>query len=515
MNESQFGTPQTGAIQPPPQGLLPDLTSGLQGLIPEMSDRAPRRLLLWVVGGAVALEIGIRGGFANAIVVLGLLMLAAALLTDQRIQRRSSRWLVVASILPTLGLAVRASPWLTASNLAAALGLMTVAILQSRSGDVFDTTLGRLARRLPAALWRAVCSPALLTGLVPRLQPATGRRVTQIGLAVVIAVPLLGIVVALLAVADPVFAGLVSPDVDIAPEALVEHLVLAGFFAGALLMTVAAALGDGDDGRHRGQFGVAATATMLGLAASVLTLFVVAQLVALTEAGDRLIEEADLTPAEYARSGFFQLCWATAFLLLFLGVVSWLAAPEVKARREIRVLAALVPLLTVGLVVVSLRRMALYDQAFGLTMLRLWVVLAALWMGAVLLMIAARSLGVGGDREWVFGGTVIAATVLVVAADVFNPEAFVVHHNADRAAQGQGEELDLEYLTGLSDDAVPALVDELGADAFTLEVEWYRDHSGTEKAMRCDDETTGVAALNLAVARADDVRDETCAAEAP
>ena len=53
-----------------------------------------------------------------------------------------------------------------------------------------------------------------------------------------------------------------------------------------------------------------------------------------------------------------------------------------------RTLAALVPALALGLVVVSLRRMQLYDQAFGLTMLRLWVVGGAVWLGGLLLMMA-------------------------------------------------------------------------------------------------------------------------------
>jgi Domain of unknown function (DUF4153) len=39
----------------------------------------------------------------------------------------------------------------------------------------------------------------------------------------------------------------------------------------------------------------------------------------------------------------------------------------------VRILGAAVPGLALGLVAVSLRRMALYDQAFGLTRLRLWI----------------------------------------------------------------------------------------------------------------------------------------------
>lgn len=474
-------------------------------------DRAPGRLLLWGVVGGLALEVGVRGGFANAVVAAGLLVVIAALLTDGRVVSPLSRVLVAAAVLPACGLAVRASGWLTASNLLLALGLITLGILQSRSGSLFDTTPGRLFERLGLAVARSVLWPRTLAPLVRRLQPSSSsaQRAGRLGVALVISVPMLGLLVALLAAADPVFASFVSPDVDAFP--LMEHLVLGGGFAVAVLMTIVAALGDGRDRDRRGSFGLIEVATMLGLAVAVLALFVVAQLVALTDAGDRLVEEAGLLPADYARSGFFQLCWAAALLLVFLGVVGALATPEVWSHPAIRVLSALVPLLAVGLVVVSLRRMALYDHAFGLTMLRLWVVGAALWMGAVLLMIAARNVGVGGERNWVLGGAVVAAFVLVVAANAANPEAFVVHHNFDRAAEGK--RLDLDYLTGLTDDAVPAMVDEMGRDAFRIETDRYVDHAGVERAMRCDDETTGAAALNLAVARAADVRDDVCRGE--
>jgi hypothetical protein len=317
-----------------------------------------------------------------------------------------------------------------------------------------------------------------------------------------VAFPLLLLVTVLLAAADPVFAGLVTPDVELGP--LVGHVVLASLFALVVLVVLAAALVESGEGEHRGRFGVVEVATMLGLATAVLALFVVSQLLALTDAGDRLVEAAGLTPAEYARSGFFQLCWAAALLVGFLGGVGFLAGPRVMAHRTVRALAAAVPLLALGLVAVSLRRMALYDEAFGLTMLRLWVVGATLWMGSALLMMAARHAGLAADRNWVLGGATASALALVVAANVVNCEAFVVRHNVARAEAGA--ELDLPYLAALSDDAVPALVDELGPAAFAVEHDPYDGR----RPQRCSDGAGGAAALNLAVARAADVRHDAC-----
>jgi len=482
-----------GAWLPRWRGLLP----------PTLVDRSPGRLLAWVGVGAVAFDVGIRGGPANLVVAAAVALVVAGLATDGRLARREARVLALAALLPGLGLAVRVSPWVTATNLAAIAILLGLAIVLSRSGLVLDTTPTRLVRRAWSTAWGMLAAPTVLVPLARRLEGPTVGKVGRVVVAVAVAFPVLLLVTLLLAAADPVFAGLVTPDVDVEP--LVGHLVLTGFFAVAVLLVLAAALVDGDEGRPRGTFGLVEVVTMLGLAAAVLGLFVVSQLLALTDAGDRLVEAAGLTPAEYARSGFFQLCWATALILGFLGVVGFLARPGVMAHPTVRALAAAVPLLALGLVVVSLRRMALYDEVFGLTMLRLWVVGAALWMGSVLVMVAVRNAGAGAGRHWVLGGATGAALLLVVLVNVANSEAFVVHHNVARA--DDGARLDQEYLGTLSDDALPALVDELGATAFTIVDEYgYR-----ATAPRCTDETTGVAALNLAAAQAADARAGACA----
>jgi hypothetical protein len=460
---------------------------------PPIDRRALRLALLALLAGA-ALEVGLRGGPANGVVVAGLFLAIIALVLDDQDRRSKARWLALAALAPTGFLAVRASPWLAASNLTATAGLVTLAVTLSRSGSLLDTTPLRLVVRSADAARRAALGPAALRPLAPRWTSATWDRARRLGVALLVALPLLFAVAALLASADAVFAGLLSPDVDLGP--VTGHVVLTLVLAAGVVGMVAATRGDTDDDLPHGWFGTVEVATMLGLATVVTGLFALSQLVAVTDAGDRLVEAAGLTPAEYARSGFFQLCWATALILAFLGLVRGLAAPHVLDRPGMRALSGTVPLLSLALVVVSLRRMALYDEAFGLTMLRLWVIGAAIWMGLVLLMVAARNLGLAAGRDWVVGGAVVAALALVLVANIANPEAFLVRHNVDRAADGA--ELDAAYLQGLSDDAVP---DYIAAQ---------RDAPPGVQAQLAPgpscDHATGVKALNLAVARAADNR---------
>ncbi|MEY2475325.1 MAG: hypothetical protein QOG87_640 [Actinomycetota bacterium] len=439
-----------------------------------------RRLLAIAVAAGVAFEIGLRGGSTNVIVVAGIVVVVVALLQHGRVERREAQWVLAASLAPALFLAVRSSPWLAASNCIAIVAMLTAALAHGRSGSILDTTPTRLLRRaIRMTLGSLQTLGVLRPLLVGRSTPPSGR-ITRVFWAALVAAPPLAIVVALLASADAVFARLLVPDVHAGP--ITGHVVLAALCALLVLGLVAGARADGG---HRpvppGAFGSVEVATMLGLAAAVVGLFALSQLIALTGAGRRLVESSGLTPSEYARSGFFQLCWATAVLVAFLAVVRALAAPGVLALPIVRRLAAAVPLLALGLVAVSLRRMDVYDDAFGLTMLRLWVIGAAVWMGALLVMLALRNSGVGGDRDWVVGGAGAVAVALVLVANLVNPEAYVVHHNVNRAIH-RAVPLDVAYLVELSDDAVPALVD-----------------AGI--APNCRDKT-GVAALNVSARRA-------------
>lgn len=462
---------------------------------------APRRLLAFALAIGVVLEVGLRGGVTNAVVVVAIVLTVRMLWTDDRLERREARVVAAAALVPGLFLSVRASGWLAWSNGMAVIVLLTLAVIHARSGSIVDSAPAQLLRRAASGLSRGVGGLSVVTSVTPKVSTSQRDGLLRVGRGLVIVVPVLLVLVALLASADAVFASFLSPDVDAGPA--IGHVALALLLAPLVVVLASATSAEDQESSRQGTFGVVEIITMLGLVAAVLGLFVISQLVALTDAGDRLIESAGLTPAEYARSGFFQLCWATGLLLAFLAVVRALADPAALRSRPVVALSATVPVLALGLVIVSLRRMALYDEVFGLTMLRLWVVGAAIWMGSVLLMVAARNLGGGSNRQWLVAGAGLAGLVLVVVANVMDPEAFVARHNLDRASEGA--ELDVGYLAGLSDDVLPVL-----ADAIDDETDPIRREE-LYLALRCGEHAHGVAALNLAARRASGLRADYCA----
>jgi hypothetical protein len=130
-----------------------------------------------------------------------------------------------------------------------------------------------------------------------------------------------------------------------------------------------------------------------------------------------------------------------------------------RARRRFLVLSEVVVALTLLIVVVAIRRMHLYEQVFGLTMLRLYVELFTMWIGAVFVMLGLSLAGLWPRRAWLIPAAAAAGLLLLLGLNVANPESIVVRHNVSHAERiGR---FDPAYLAELSEDAVPTLLGEL------------------------------------------------------
>ena len=167
-----------------------------------------------------------------------------------------------------------------------------------------------------------------------------------------------------------------------------------------------------------------------------------------------------LTYAEYARSGFFQLVGAAALMLVVIGVGTGARTSEpgtdpALARRD-RVHAR-------RSFVVAAQRMRLYEDAYGLTVLRLVVLWSILWIAISLVLVAIAIARVRASQRWLTGAVALAAAGVLIALNVSNPEAMIARTNLDRARHGA--QIDRVYLAGLSADAAGVLArDPLGRD---------------------------------------------------
>jgi hypothetical protein len=160
------------------------------------------------------------------------------------------------------------------------------------------------------------------------------------------------------------------------------------------------------------------------------------------------------TYADYARRGFFELVVVAVLSLgLILGLHS-LAWRETRGQRGIfNGLGTLMVTLVMVLLASAFWRMLLYEEAYGYTHLRLYVHFFEVWLAVtfgwmlVTLWCPRARFGIGA---------LLAILGFVATINIANPDALIAEQNLRRWELTRN--LDISYLTGLSEDAVPALV---------------------------------------------------------
>lgn len=224
---------------------------------------------------------------------------------------------------------------------------------------------------------------------------------------------------------------------------------------------------------------------------AVFAAFLAAQAAALLGGHDFVRRTTGLTYAEYVHQGFAQLTVATALTLVVVALAARKAPLLAPADRTwLRASTGLLCLLTLLVVASALQRMALYTDAYGLTRLRLVVVVFEVWLGLVVVGVLVAGIRLHG--AWLPRAAVLVGAALVLGLAVANPDAVVARTNLDRL-EATGK-VDDDYLLGLSDDATGVLLER--------RPELLRCEGGPRSEGDAGDEDVW-SAWNLARARAD------------
>lgn len=176
--------------------------------------------------------------------------------------------------------------------------------------------------------------------------------------------------------------------------------------------------------------------------------------------GQANITAAGYTFAEYARRGFSELVLvAVVSLLLYLSLNAVTRRENLRQARAFTTLAVLLVGLVWVILASAFQRLLLYEDAYGFTSLRTYTHIFIPWLGFLLLAVIVLQIA---RREQYFGGLLLlTAFGFALTFGVINIDGLIVRQNVARARAGA--ELDGQYLVGLSDDALPALVSEFNA----------------------------------------------------
>jgi hypothetical protein len=335
-----------------------------------------------------------------------------------------------------------------------------------------------------------------------------------------IAAPILFVFGALFMAADAVFQGIVEKTLRIDGDLLLGHLLLAGFAAwcsaGYLRGAVIGLSSDEDVVKEENQTGIKTrtlsiietenpeeakdaapkdeakkedeapkqatdwnwhdvnnsalpqsftlgaieTVIVLGLINLLFLGFVIVQIPYLFGGMDLVQSTPDFKLAEYARRGFGELVTVAALVLPILLLSHWLLRKDKPVNEKIyRILAGIQIVLLFVIMLSATQRLLLYTGSlgYGLTAPRfypmafmIWLALVFIWFGLTILR---------GAREQFAWGALWLALFMLGTLHVFNPDEFIVRTNVRLMQQGRA--FDSNYVTYLSDDAIPALLETM------------------------------------------------------
>ncbi|MET8155868.1 DUF4153 domain-containing protein [Sphaerisporangium sp. NPDC005289] len=463
--EGRTASGSFSAVKPPVQDSRPPTQSGATTGAPP--DYVPPPLLprpalpptpRWLLPVAAAVGLLAAIALPDARAGLGVVLVAvaagAAVLPAAR--RRITPWTAAFGLLAYALVAValvRDAEWLVGPSLLAGFGLAALAVSGAGRGwpGVIRGGLSVVLAVFPLPWF-----------LLEPIKAVDRRRTLAPMLAgLVITAVLLLVFGVLFASADAVFASFVS-EVFTAPawaSSVPVRLVLFGVFAalvGAATLVALRPAVEPAGRRARRRVSLVLWTIPLGALDLLFAAFVAVQISTLFGGNRRVMETAGLTYAEYARSGFFELVTVSVFVLGLVAVATAVVAAQGRERLLLAGLLGVLCGLTLVILASALHRLGLYIDAYGLSSLRASVVAAIWWLAAVfaLVLVAGAMRLARRDAGWLPRTVVLVTALSLLTFAIWNPDLRVAE---SQLGIRKISELDFNYITDLSADAVPAI----------------------------------------------------------
>ncbi len=164
------------------------------------------------------------------------------------------------------------------------------------------------------------------------------------------------------------------------------------------------------------------------------------------------VTQGSFTYAEYARKGFFELIAVAglSYLLIFVSERLLLRQGQ-RHTLQFKVLSGALVVQVLIVLISAFKRLALYENAYGYTSLRLYSHIFIIWLAVVLLALLYKIFADKRESALAFY-MFVSVMALFVSFNVLNIDVMVAHKNLDRYQATN--KLDLFYIANLSDDAV-------------------------------------------------------------
>ncbi|HOA20214.1 MAG TPA: DUF4173 domain-containing protein, partial [Sedimentibacter sp.] len=190
---------------------------------------------------------------------------------------------------------------------------------------------------------------------------------------------------------------------------------------------------------------------------AVYTIFIVIQFKYLFSGG---ILPNGLNYSEYARRGFFELVVLSVLNIALILLTTYLLSDKIYENKNKWALFTKLMLIylcaTTGILLASsYYRMSLYDSAYGFTRLRVLVYIFLFFETVGLI---ATSVYIIKHNFNILAVYAAVGLTFYLTLNIIKIDEIIAKRNIDMYISGQAEEIDIDYLMNLSQDALPQII---------------------------------------------------------
>ena len=438
-------------------------------------------------------------GISFLIFIVLCLVTGFFLIKADHLNPASASWLLV---IPILFLAImsiiRKEPLTSFLNISLALFLMAVLAMTYLGGQWQSFGIADYVANFFHLIGGMLSLPWLISPDEDSQKERTGfkawlKNAQPAIRGVLLAIPILLIFTALFSSADLVFAKRVTAlAANLRLENLPEYifrgvliLLVGYFFSGVILYAAkrsSSLLLIGKEKSIISPFlGFTESSIILGGVIALFSAFVLIQFEYFFF-GQANITQQGFTYSEYARRGFGELVAVAVFCIALIKGLSEISRIDTPTKRKVftgftTVLVALVLVILVS----AFQRLYLYETAYGFSRSRTYAHVFIIWLGLLLVSVAVMEII---HRQRAFANAALFVLLgFAVSLNLLNVDKFIASNNINRSVQG--EQLDISYLSTLSSDAIPTLVNSFSSDKFSLII-----HEGLGASLACYQEYT-------------------------
>jgi len=398
-----------------------------------------------------------RPGLPITLWLIGFAVLALALTARTRPDKLKliTRWSLLA-IAASAVLIVRLNPVSLITMLAIIFLSAVVVAIDLRGINLRECSVHAFVMSCLRLPLQALSGSIALLGKVDVSSGLGHPSTLPIVRGLLLSLPLLFLFGGLFSSADAGFESFFTSVIEYFGPALPEHLLLCsliGWLAAGMLTSISSIdmASENKSSLRIRLGGIESTVVMSSLLALFL-LFVLLQLPYLFGGAETIANTTDLTLADYARRGFFELMAVTLLTLVTLIALRGVS----NSNAHFRYLATALLLCLLLIMLSAFQRLFLYMDGFGLTLSRLVAAVFMLWLGFCMA-VFARCVWRDRDRGFV-PSAVYSAIIVAFALSLFSPSKFVAQYNIAHAQESDSS-LDVIYLSSLGAEVIPLLLE--------------------------------------------------------